>query len=40
MTDLRYSNNAIANQKKFKPIANGNVADSSMIPVTVEPLPC
>ena len=28
MTDFRY-NNAITNQKKFKPIANGNVADSS-----------
>ena len=33
MTDSRYNNNAITNQKKIKPIANGNAADSSMIPL-------
>ena len=26
--------------KKFKSIANGNTADSSMISLTDEPLPC
>ena len=40
MTDSRYNNNAITNQKRIKPIANGNAADSSMIPLTDEPLPC
>ena len=30
----------IRNQKYFKPIANGNVADSGMIALTDEPLPC
>ena len=32
--------NAIRNQKHFKPIANGNVADSGMIALTDESLPC
>ena len=27
MVDFRYINNAIRNQKHFKPIANGNVAE-------------
>ena len=27
MVDFGYSNNAIRNQKHFKPIANGNVAE-------------
>ena len=27
MVDFRYNNNAIRNQKHFKPIANGNVAE-------------
>ena len=30
----------IRNQKHFKPVANGNVADSGMIALTDEPLPC
>ena len=30
----------ITNQKKIKPIANGDAADSSMIALTDEPLPC
>ena len=29
----------IRNQRHFKPIANGNVADSGMIDLTGEPLP-
>ena len=37
MVDFRYNNNAIRNQKHFKPISNGN---SSMIALTDEPLPC
>ena len=40
MVDFGYNNNAIRNQKHFKPIANGNVADSSMIALTDESLPC
>ena len=39
MVDFGY-NNAIGNQKHFKPIANGNVADSSMIALTDESVPC
>ena len=39
MADFRYNNNAIRNQKKFKPIANRNVADRGMIALTDEPLP-
>ena len=39
MADFRY-NNAITNQKKIKPIANGNVADSGMITLIDERLPC
>ena len=38
MVDLAYRNNAIRNQKHFKPIANGNVADSGMIALTDETL--
>ena len=34
MVDFGYKNNAIRNQKHFKAIANGNVADSSMIALT------
>ena len=37
MVDFRYGNNAIRNQKHFKPITNVN---SSMIALTDEPLPC
>ena len=40
MVDFGYNNNAIRNQKHFKPIANGYVADSGMIALTEEPLPC
>ena len=40
MADVGYNNNAIRNQKNFKPIANDNVADSGMIPLTDKPLPC
>ena len=40
MIDFGYNNNAIRNQKHFKPIANGDVADSGMITLTDEPLPC
>ena len=40
MADFRYNNNAITKQKKIKPIVNGNAADSSMIALTDEPLPC
>ena len=40
MVDFGYNNNAIKNQKHFKPIANGNVAYSGMIALTEEPLPC
>ena len=39
MADFGYNNNAIRNQKHFKPIANGNVADSGMTVLTDEPLP-
>ena len=38
MADFGCNNNAIRNKKNFKPIANGNVADSGMI--ADEPLPC
>ena len=40
MVDFGYKNSAIRNQKHFKPIANGNVADSGMIALTDEPFPC
>ena len=40
MVYFGYNNNAIRNQKHFKPIANGNVADSDMIALTDEPFPC
>ena len=42
MVDFGYNNNAISirNQNYFKPIANGNVADSHMIVLTDKPLPC
>ena len=40
MVDFGYNNNAIRNQKLFKPIADGNVADSGMIVLTDEPFPC
>ena len=36
MVDFGYNNNAIGNQKHFKPIANGNVAYSRMIALTDE----
>ena len=40
MVDFGYTNNAIRNQKHFKPIANGNVAKSGMILLTEEWLWC
>ena len=40
MVDFGYNDNAIRNQKHFKPIANDNVTDSGMIALTDEPLPC
>ena len=40
MVDFGYKNNAIRNKNHFKPIANGHIADSSMIALTDEPLPC
>ena len=40
MVDFGNNNNAIRNQKHFKPIAIGNVADSGMIALTDVPLPC
>ena len=40
MVDFRYNNNAIRYQKHFKPVANGNLADSGMIFLTEEPLLC
>ena len=40
MIDFRYNNNALRNQKHFKPIGNGNVTDSGMIALTEEPLSC
>ena len=39
MADFGY-NNCYQKPKKFKPIANGNVADREMIALTDEPLPC
>ena len=40
MVDFGYKNNAIGNQKHFKPIASGNVADSGMMALTDEPFLC
>ena len=40
MVDFGYNNNAIKNQKYFKPIANNNAADGGMIALTNELLPC
>ena len=40
MVDFGYKNNAIRNQKHFKPIGNGNVADSATISLTNQSLPC
>ena len=31
MAEFGYNNNAIRNQKHFKPITNGNVPDTGMI---------
>ena len=38
LVDFACRNNAIRNQKHFKPIADGNVADSGMIALTDETL--
>ena len=40
IVDFGYNNNAIRKQKRFKPIANGNVVDSGMIALIGKPLPC
>ena len=40
MVDFGYNNNAIRNQKNFKPISNGNITDTDMIALIDEPLPC
>ena len=40
MADFGYNDNAIRNQKFFKAIAHGNVADCGMVVLTDEPLPC
>ena len=40
MVDFGYNNSAIGNQKHFKSIANGNIADSRMFALTDESLPC
>ena len=40
MVDFGHNSNAIRNQKHFKPIANGNVADSGVVALTDKPLPC
>ena len=40
MVDFWYNNNAIRNQKHFKLIMNGNIADSGKIALTDVPLPC
>ena len=31
MVDFGYNNNAVRNQKHFKPVVNGNVADSDCL---------
>ena len=40
MADFGYNNNAIRNQKIFKPIAHGNAADCGKVVLTDEPFPC
>ena len=40
MANFGCNSNAIRKQKNFKPIANGNVADSAMILLTNEQLIC
>ena len=42
MVNFGYNNNTISirNQNYFEPITNGNVADSCLIALTDEPLPC
>ena len=40
MADFRYNDNAIRNQKIFKPIAHDNFADPGMFALADEPLPC
>ena len=40
MVDFGYNNNAIRNQKHFKPIASSNVADSGMIALTDKQILC
>ena len=40
MADFGYNDNAIRNQKIFRPIVHGNVAETGVISLTEEPLPC
>ena len=40
MVDFGYNNYATRKQKYFKPISNGNVADSGMIALTDKPFSC
>ena len=40
MVDFGYNDNNIKNDKHFKPISNGNIANTSMIALLEEPLPC
>ena len=40
MTGFGYSDSPIRKQTNFKPVVNGNFADSSMIALTNKPLPC
>ena len=40
MVDFGYNDNNIKNDKHLKPISNGNIANTSMIALLEEPLPC
>ena len=40
MTGFGHSDSPIRKQTNFKPVVNGNFADSSMIALTNKPLPC
>ena len=40
MTEFRYKNNAIRKQKVLKPIVHANIADTGVISLTEEPVPC
>ena len=40
MVDFGYNDNNIKNDKHLKPISSGNIANTSMIALLEEPLPC